>query len=228
LNRVQGRGINAPLNETGIWQAQRVAEALSEFKPQVVFSSSLIRAQQTAEHIVKRLELDLKRFPQPDRDLDEMDFGVLEGALVDEKVGELQDLINGWKNGNTSLAAAGGESPEQVYERASRKIYSILHDEAHATHSTFVFVIHGRLLRVLLSKWLGYGLQGMQEIPHHNAGLNYVKWMPKANGIERIGSNAEPKISMNEHAQFVGSDADLLGTGVIESVFINRVDHLVE
>jgi probable phosphoglycerate mutase len=222
---VQGRGINAPLNETGIWQAQRVAEALTEFRPQAVYSSSLIRAQQTAEHIVKRLELDLKQYPRPDRDLDEMDFGVLEGALVDEKVSELQDLITGWKKGDTSLAADGGESPEQVYERASRKIYSILHNEAHADHSTFVFVLHGRLIRVLLSKWLGYGLQGMHEIPHHNAGMNYVKWVPTP---KRIGLNAESKTSMNGHAQFVDSDRDLLGTGVIELVFINRVDHLVD
>jgi len=213
LNRVQGRGINAPLNETGLWQARQVAEALVEFNPEVVYSSSLIRAQQTAEQIVHRLNLDASRFPIAHRDLDEMDFGHLEGALVDEKISELQDLVNSWKLGNSTHAASGGESPEQVYERASYKIHSILHAEEHLNHSTFVFVLHGRLLRVLLSKWLGYGLQGMHEIPHHNAGLNYVKWVPN-----------EDRVSLTDLES--GTKKDLLGTGIIESVFINRIDHL--
>lgn len=213
LNRVQGRGINAPLNEKGLWQAQRVAEALVEFKPEVVYSSSLTRAKQTAEQIVHRLGLDVSRYPIAHQNLDEMDFGNLEGALVDEKISELQDLVASWKLGNSTYAATGGESPEQVYDRASTQIHSILHAAEHKKHSTFVFVLHGRLLRVLLSKWLGYGLKGMHEIPHHNAGLNYVKWVPN----EDRGSQTDSRTIQ-----------DLLGTGTIESVFINRIDHLQE
>ena len=210
MNRVQGRGIDAPLNETGFRQAKQVAGALARYTPQAVYSSSLLRARQTAETIVTHLGLDTRKYPRPHCDLDEMDFGVLEGALVEDKTSDLYELVTSWKNGEIHMAAESGESPVQVYERANRQIYSILHALEHKEHSTFVFVLHGRLIRVLLSKWLGYGLEGMHRIEHHNAGLNYVKWtlFPKKTNTEV-------------------QDDPLLGTGSVESVFINQIDHLV-
>ena len=40
LNRkIQGRGINAPLNDTGRWQASRVAEVLREKPLERLYSS---------------------------------------------------------------------------------------------------------------------------------------------------------------------------------------------
>ena len=212
LHRVQGRGINAPLNETGFRQALRVAEAVAPYKPDAVYSSSLLRARQTAETIVSHIGMDSKKFPRPHCDLDEMDFGVLEGELVEDKSSDLYELVTSWKSGDIQLAAESGESPVQVYERANRQIFSILHAPDHKDHSVFVFVLHGRLIRVLLSQWLGYGLQGMHLIPHHNAGLNYVKWVP-GEGVSVSPTTEEDP---------------LLGTGSVESVFINQIDHLDE
>lgn len=211
LNRVQGRGINAPLNETGYQQAKQVAEALRAYNPEAVYSSSLLRARQTAETIVSIVGLDGKKYPRPHCDLDEMDFGVLEGALVEDKSSDLYELVSSWKNGEVHLAAESGESPVQVYDRANRQIFSILNAPDHKEHSTIVFVLHGRLIRVLLSKWLGYGLEGMHLIPHHNAGLNYVKWMPGDQTKFNIDAAVDP----------------FLGTGIVESVFINQTDHLI-
>jgi broad specificity phosphatase PhoE len=51
---MQGRGIDAPLNETGELQALAVAEYLERYDIDHVISSSMLRARQTAGAISKK------------------------------------------------------------------------------------------------------------------------------------------------------------------------------
>ena len=46
-NRIQGQ-LDVPLNPTGLWQAERLADALADEDIAVVYSSDLARARQTA------------------------------------------------------------------------------------------------------------------------------------------------------------------------------------
>lgn len=52
-NRIQGGGIDQPLNETGINQAEVAASHFDPQKYDLVFSSPLKRAKKTAEIFVK-------------------------------------------------------------------------------------------------------------------------------------------------------------------------------
>ena len=45
-----------------------------------------------------------------------------------------------------------------------------------------VLVVHGRLIRILLSVWLGYGLSKMDVIEHSNGAIYEIGW----NGQEFI------------------------------------------
>ena len=71
------------------------------------------------------------------------------------------------------MAPDNGENPIQVYKRASSKIEEILElsKEEH-----IVFMLHGRLIRILLSEWLGLGLKNMHQIEHQNGAINYLTW----------------------------------------------------
>src|SRR5690625_7100372 len=77
---MQGRGLDAPLNETGHQQAQAVAEYLTSYHVDRVISSSMLRARQSAAHIAERLDKEAIAYEE----LDEMDFGNWEGRPVDE------------------------------------------------------------------------------------------------------------------------------------------------
>ncbi|MDX1641279.1 MAG: histidine phosphatase family protein, partial [Balneolaceae bacterium] len=146
---LQGRGIDAPLNERGQTQARQLADYLgNNYKSTSIVSSSLRRAWETASFYQKKTELKLQKH----KDLDEMDFGDFEGINMKEIANELNDFQNGWKNGDVSLKIPGGESPQEVFERADTAARSYING---AESQTVMLFVHGRLIRVLLSEWLG-------------------------------------------------------------------------
>lgn len=167
---LQGRGIDAPLNETGQSQARQLSRYLCNYEATSLISSSLTRAWQTGSFYEEKTDLSLRK----DRDLDEMDFGDFEGASMKEIARELEDIQSGWMGGNVSLRIPGGESPEEVFERADSAVRKYLNAP---DSGTVVLFIHGRLIRVLLSEWLGYGLKNMHKIEHTNCAVNHLRFI---------------------------------------------------
>ncbi len=167
--QIQGRGIDAPLNELGRRQALEVARALQKHEFDAVVSSSMIRARQTAEPLTRN-QSTLLAYPE----LDEMSFGELEGKdfhLIKEEINLIHEQ---WSSGNVDHRIRGGESPTEVFHRASGKIIELLEELSPAN---IAFVLHGRLLRILLSEWLGHGLKNMHLIKHANGAINHLRWI---------------------------------------------------
>lgn len=168
-NQIQGRGIDAPLNNKGHLQAKAIAHHLKDIPFACIVSSSLQRSRQTAEVVAQVQNLDVVSYPE----LDEMDFGILEGRPISEIKDELKKLYRTWKAGNVKYASPQGESPYTVYERADRRAKMVVEQN---NHKNLLFVLHGRLLRILLSNWLGHGLSNMHRIPHVNGALYQLHW----------------------------------------------------
>lgn len=170
MGLLQGRGIDAPLDSTGLEQSQAVARHLRQEKVGQIFTSSLSRAINTAQIIAEELQLEIGGCY---KDLDEMDFGTAEGRDFTEVNDELQFLYKQWQKGDFDTGFESGESPLQVLERANACMMNIIreHEGEH-----IVFVIHGRLIRIILSHWLGIGLQRMHEIQHANTSVNKLIW----------------------------------------------------
>lgn len=166
--KMQGRGIDKPLNRTGRLQARAISDALKDESLDYIFSSSLMRSIETAEIIAWTLRMKYRSY----HELDEMNFGKFEGKPSNEIDKDLNEVHQTWKNGNTDYAIEGGESPEMVLERVLSRTKNIL--EEHAG-STILFVLHGRLIRILLSNWLGYPLSDMHRIEHSNGALYHLK-----------------------------------------------------
>jgi probable phosphoglycerate mutase len=164
---MQGRGIDAPLNDTGHRQAQLIAENLESEGPDVIVSSGMIRAIETARPLSEKLSKPIHSFSE----LDEMNFGDFEGQKSSNIQKELKQLHDTWAKGEVNVPIPGGESPVEVYERADGRIRSLLNE---GNNETKVFFLHGRLIRILLSKWLGYGLQNMHKVEHQNGAINHI------------------------------------------------------
>lgn len=164
---LQGRGVDEPLNETGETQARMLADYLCNYEATKLISSSLTRAWQTASFYEERTSLRI----QKNNGLDEMDFGDFEGVPMKDITKELNDLHNSWMKGDTALEIPGGESPRQAFQRADEAARSYLDS---GSFNTLVLIIHGRLIRILLSEWLGYGLKNMHKIEHQNGAVNQV------------------------------------------------------
>jgi probable phosphoglycerate mutase len=168
-SQMQGRGIDAPLNETGRNQARAIADHAKSLNLHHIYSSSLKRSSQTAAYVGQGCGLEVRSYS----DLDEMDFGEYEGQKASEIKTELSTLHTTWKSGDVTFAAAGGESPQGVLDRAGTKAEQIIED--HHT-ANLLFVLHGRLIRILLSHWLGLGLSAMHQIDHSNGALYHLEW----------------------------------------------------
>lgn len=166
---LQGRGIDAPLNDTGKDQARQLAGYLKNYKTKNLYCSSLRRTWQTARPYQDIVQSELFK----KRDLDEMDFGDFEGVSYDEAAPEIGELQNIWERGETSVKIPGGESPEEVFQRANNSVEESINS---SNSDIMIFILHGRLIRILLSEWLGYGLKNMQKIEHQNGAVNQLMY----------------------------------------------------
>ncbi len=161
---LQGRGIDAPLNATGRKQAELLAGYFSGYRAGLIASSSLQRTWQTAEPLSRKAELETVRRAG----LDEMDFGEFEGRPYPDAADELEVLKKTWQSGEINVKIPGGESPAEVFDRANETVESLIKSTESDTLALF---LHGRLIRILLSKWLGFGLENMHKIEHQNGAV---------------------------------------------------------
>jgi len=171
LRMLQGRGIDAPLNDLGKKQAEALAVYFRNHRLDAIFSSTMCRAISTAEYIAHHHKGKISAF----EDLEEMDYGAYEGIEYIEVAEELDMIKNRWMNGETDLVITGGESPEMVLNRAERRIISLLESSVE-DDQTILFVVHGRLIRILLSHWLKGSLKHMHTIGTHNCSINHLTW----------------------------------------------------
>ena len=177
--RIQGRS-DLPLNETGRWQAERLAPRLKDEKLAAAVSSDLQRACQTAQAILAHHpEIDLQTDPR----LREMDFGEWDG-LTFEQVrerypGEARRWLEGWEE----FAPPGGESFSQFVERVAA-FYREIKDSADGTT---LITAHGGSLQVLVCLALGLGPERYWQFHMQPAALVEVH-LHDAGGTLQISS----------------------------------------
>ena len=132
---LQGRS-DHPLNDTGIAQAQEAAAMLQNVKFDVVYSSPLIRAVQTAKILAPELE------PIIDDRLIEMDYGPYEGMelqnLAPEVITFFSDFIH-------NPAPDGMEQLSSVVERAGLFIQEHGRTDGNILISTHAIAMKGIL-----------------------------------------------------------------------------------
>lgn len=133
-NKVCG-STDLPLTEKGLAQAEALAEKAAQVKPDVIIASSMIRAQQTAGAVARRLGMEIITEPR----LVEQDFGTSEG--VDRKDPDFV-VRRRW----CSAKFPEGESIFQLVHR----VYSVL-DELPEKYpdQTVLLVCHGSVSRAI-------------------------------------------------------------------------------
>lgn len=111
-SRIQGH-TDIPLNDTGLWQAERVAQALLGEPLEAVYTSDLLRARHTAERIAQAQQLSLSL----DRCLRERHFGCMEGMTQLEIAERWPDQAQRWHARDPSFGPEGGETLQDFYDR---------------------------------------------------------------------------------------------------------------
>jgi len=139
--------IDIELDETGLKQAELLAEYLSRRKLEAVYSSPLKRAVQTAEAIASHHGLDVEIAP----DLNDMDFGEWQGLSVQEVEGRFNELFAAWVSDPHRVRMPFGENLDDVCQRALAVVNQIV--DKHG--GTVVLVSHRVVNKVLICALLG-------------------------------------------------------------------------
>lgn len=138
--RKQGQS-DVPLNEMGRRQAQALAKRLVSGEWDVIVSSDLIRAKETAEIIADHLKLPMLI---TDTRLRERAWGVLEGTTK-------QDRIQKWGKNWRELHADAGEKDELILKRG---LTAVDHFITEHNGKRILIVSHAGIARILLKAML--------------------------------------------------------------------------
>ncbi|MEA5055086.1 MAG: histidine phosphatase family protein, partial [Propionicimonas sp.] len=131
----------ADLDEAGRAQAEALVERLAAFPVEAIFTSDLVRTQQTARPVAEHRGLELQVLP-----------GLREISAGDEEMrayapGETSQYLAtmvAWGSGHPEARVPGGEDLQEVLDRFDDAIATV----AASGHEVVMVVSHGAALRV--------------------------------------------------------------------------------
>ena len=165
--RIQGQ-IDIELDESGLQQAQRIADRLEREPIAAIYASPLLRAKATAEAIAERFNLPVK----PDARLMEYGFGVISGMTWAEVKENHPDLANRWLEDPGVVPVTGSEGHANFAARVMSAMQDIC--TQHPTEHVAI-VAHGGTFGVYLMAMLGLDLNRRQPFHFGNTSWSVVE-----------------------------------------------------
>ncbi len=111
-----------PLSDLGVQQAERTANVLAKEGIDVIYSSDLVRAVQTAEPLAKLLDIPINTSEA----FRERNVGVLQGLTFDESKRDHPKDYYALINRNINHVITDGESYRQLLKRITSELRTIL------------------------------------------------------------------------------------------------------
>ncbi|HPC37739.1 MAG TPA: alpha-ribazole phosphatase [Exilispira sp.] len=167
--KVQGKK-DVPLNENGISQANILAKYFENKDIDMIYSSNLMRAKETANIIAKKLNKNV----QIVEDLQEINFGVWEGYYWEDIKIEYKDFLKRWENDLENIPVPEGESYGQVQKRVYKAFNQII--SKHDRSSNIIIVSHGVSIKVLIAKILDIPIRNLRKFSMDNASISIVEY----------------------------------------------------
>ncbi|NMB07999.1 MAG: histidine phosphatase family protein [Tissierellia bacterium] len=168
LNKIQGQK-NIPLTKKGVIQADLVGNRLLGENIDIIYSSDLERAYDTAKIIGNKMDIE----PIPIKEFREINFGIWEGLSNDNMKAKYRDEIYLWRKEPENLRIQGAETLYEVQERAINSLNSIIHKRQE---ENILIVSHGVTLKTLILGLLDMDLVHFKNLTINNVGLSIVEF----------------------------------------------------
>ena len=181
----QGR-IDLELDETGRWMAKRVAYRLSYENVDVIYSSPLKRASQTAEEIAKVHGLDVII----DDRIIEGELSLWEGMKAEDVPRKYKKEYEEWAN-NPKADIPGVENFESVYKRT----VDFLENLDINKYDGIVVVTHAIVIRAIVCYVMKMPLKSFREFLIGNASITTI--VVRENNWWRL-------LNLNERSHLMG------------------------
>lgn len=188
--RYQGQ-TEIPLNATGRLQSQALAGRMAKVELDVIYSSDLIRAQETARLIAHGRQVLL------DPRLREIDVGRVAG-LTDAEIARREPAFaRARQEDEDRTPFPGGESALDVQRRAL-EVFEQIHRRYPA--GRVAVVTHGGLIKMVVAAVLGLPVSLRHRVIFGNCGLTVVEWGPERRRVR----------ALNDTGHLVTAPGDLL------------------
>lgn len=166
--KIQGHK-DIPLTDTGIKQANLIADRLMSEDIDIIYSSDLKRAYDTAKIIGDKIGLE----PNPHKEFREINFGIWEG-LYNDKIGlEYGEEIYLWRKEPEKLKIEGGETLKEVQLRAMRELESIMNMNQD---KNILIVSHGVTIKTMILGILDMNLFYFKNLTIDNVSLTIIEF----------------------------------------------------
>lgn len=172
-NRYQGQK-DVPLSEEGRRQAKLLARHLEGLKQafpvNVIWSSDLSRALETARLIAEELQLAV--IPHPG--LREINFGVWEGHTADEVARLYPESYMAYHEDPLGTSPPGGESYKEVFRRVESALQDII-GNCNGGGGALI-VAHGGSLKAAICSLVGIDPALRLRLLMDNTGISIVRY----------------------------------------------------
>ncbi len=163
---VQGRKVNASLNETGRNQAKSFYDLYKNNGFDMIYTSTLNRSIETVQSFIDN-GIPFEKLAG----LDEIDWGNMEGKIPDEHSRKAFEItLQKWKNGELNHGMENGETPTQLHDRQVQAMKIIMESK----FKNILVCMHGRAMRLLLCYLSEKNFCDMDDFPHQNLSLYHL------------------------------------------------------
>jgi probable phosphoglycerate mutase len=173
VRRLQGH-IDIPLNEEGERQAGALAQALAAERVDVIVSSDLQRAMQTAQAVAAQYD---GTPVQTDAQLRERCYGVFEGMLYADIAQQYPADYALWQARDIDAVMPPGERTAESFRQFyQRSVAGIARWAGRHPGRTIVIVAHGGVLECAYREAVGMSLDSPRDFQVKNASINRFTW----------------------------------------------------
>lgn len=168
LSKVQGQS-NTQLTDKGREQAKKAAQGLLHEKIDLIFSSDLNRAFDTAKVIGELLGLEVNTFEE----LREMRFGVWEGLTTQEIMNKYTNEHTIWMTEPHKLNLPEAEKLIDLQERLLGIVNILIKDNKD---KNILIVSHGSSIKALILGILGIDISFYNRFTISNTGISIIEY----------------------------------------------------
>lgn len=164
-HRTQGQK-DSPLTEDAKRDIIHLKNRLKDIDIDLVYSSDLKRAKDTASLL--ELGLDIKL----EKGFREINFGVWEGMTIDLIKENYGELYENWRENPENVTFIGGESMTFAMERIKNAFWTL--DEKYENKNILI-VCHAMVIKILIVSLLESPMNKIFNIHQGNLSLNKIK-----------------------------------------------------
>lgn len=172
--RTQGCRIDSDLNQTGVQQARNLIPRLLPLNLQIIYSSPLRRAVDTASIVAQALNLPVKIIPG----LREGCYGDAEGLVEEEIAEQFPEVFKQWRSADNlmDIRFPNGESKREMQQR----MFSVLEELLDVPYQNIGLASHGGSIRYLLMVFSSQ----MHHMP--NTALFHIRYQDGSWSVENL------------------------------------------